>query len=379
MSFLSNLSFQKLFGKKKDTVVGIDLGSSAIKVVQLSKKRGRAVLDTYGALALGPYAGVDIGKATNLPEAKMVEALTDILSEAKISTEIGSVAVPFNSSLMTIVEMPKGSEINLDNMMPLEARKYIPVPISEVSLDWSIISSDEVSFANPDSSSEAKSLSVSKRDKIQVMLVAIHNDVITKFQNIITSASIELEFLEIEIFSTVRSILNLEEEKEPTLILDFGAASTKLYVVERGSVRSSHTINRGSQDVTATITRSLGVPTKEAEILKRTIGLDPEKNQNLYDSIFLTLEYIFVEANRVIREYREKNQKDLSKVILVGGGSSMRGFIEAAASRLKANVSTGDPFSKVDAPAFASEVLRESGPEFATAVGLALRGLSIES
>ncbi|TSC59436.1 MAG: type IV pilus assembly protein PilM, partial [Parcubacteria group bacterium Gr01-1014_107] len=179
-------------------------------------------------------------------------------------------------------------------------------------------------------------------------------------------------------FSTIRSVLNLEQEKEPTMILDFGAASTKLYVVERGSVKSSHTVNRGSQDITTTIARSLRISSKEAEILKRTVGLSSKENRDLYDSIFLILDYIFVESNRVMREFREKNQKDLSKMMLIGGGSSMRGFAEAAAANLQADVSAGDPFSKVEAPAFVSEVLRNSGPEFATAVGLALRGLSIE-
>src|SRR5574343_624676 len=75
MSFLSN------FFKKETSVLGVDVGASAIKVVQIKKKRGRAVLETYGELALGPYANIEVGRATNLPPEKRAEAIKDILRE----------------------------------------------------------------------------------------------------------------------------------------------------------------------------------------------------------------------------------------------------------------------------------------------------------
>src|SRR3989344_7497262 len=135
--------FSNLFGsKKKDkTVIGVDIGSSAIKIVQLSKKKGRAVLDTYGAISLGSYAGEEIGKATNLSQGKLIVALTDILKEAKTTTPNVGMAISFNSSLMTIIELPSASEVHLKEIIPIEAKKYVPVPLSEVSLDWSVIPS----------------------------------------------------------------------------------------------------------------------------------------------------------------------------------------------------------------------------------------------
>lgn len=379
--------FTGLFKKKgSNTVVGIDIGSSAIKVVQLSEKRGKAVLDTYGALALGPYAGVEIGQATNLPADKIISALTEILKESKVSTNASAISIPFNSTLMTVIELPSASERHLKNIIPIEAKKYVPVPISEVSLDWSILPKDQVESESQTTRNKSekenkeggagndKAEEKAVGEKIKVLIVAIHNDVFGKFKQIIAGAGLESDIFEVEIFSTLRAVL--EPTAEPIMIMDVGAASTKLYVVERGNIENSHTINRGSQDITSTIARSLRMPIKEAEIVKRTKGLAFREDKELGGAIFLTLDHIFAETAKVIRNYNVKNNKALNKIILVGGGSSMKGFAEAASANLQVEVLSSDPFSKVEAPVFVSDVLKNTGPEFATAVGVALRYLS---
>jgi Tfp pilus assembly PilM family ATPase len=106
----------------------------------LRKKGGKAVLETYGELALGPYAKAEIGQATNLPTEKIIEALSDLMreKEVNITTNKCGIAIPFSSSLMSLIEMPMLPYKQLASMVPLEARKYIPVPISEVTLALSI-------------------------------------------------------------------------------------------------------------------------------------------------------------------------------------------------------------------------------------------------
>jgi len=99
-------TIQNLLKPKSSNVLGIDISSSSVKVVELTKKQGRASLVTYGELALGPYAGVEIGRATNLPVEKTVEAVKDILRESKVSTKNCGVAIPMSSSLIRLIEMP---------------------------------------------------------------------------------------------------------------------------------------------------------------------------------------------------------------------------------------------------------------------------------
>jgi type IV pilus assembly protein PilM len=354
------------FGKKTQSVLGIDIGSSSIKMVQLSYKNGHPVLETYGELSLGPYAGKGVGESTNLPMEKIIEAISDMLreKEVNISTKYCGVAIPFASSLMAIIDLPAISQKQLAEMVPLEARKYIPVPISEVTLDWSIIPKDK----NNDS------LSTSQNSKLEVLIVALHNDTINSYKNIIEKSNLEASFFEIEIFSTMRSIL--DDAVAPVLLVDMGARSTKLYIVENGILRSSHMVDRGSQKITDELSKSLGISLADAEVLKREKGLLGEINGiPVKDIMTLTLNYIFSEANQVVLAFQKKYNKNVGKVVLVGGGSALKGLVDVAKKSFQTDVLAGDPFSKVVSPAFLEKVLRETGPEFAVSVGAALRRL----
>jgi len=372
-NFFSNL-FSGLFNSQSKSVLGIDIGSSSIKIVQLSRRGCRVILETYGELSLGPYAGKSIGEATNLSAEKIIEAVQNLLKEKEVNatTRICGVAIPFSSSLITVIELPNQSLKQLAEMIPIEARKYIPVPISEVALDWYVIPKDRNPESEPTPNTDRDGKIV--LEKQEVLIVALHNDTITRYHDIVTKSALQATFFEIEIFSTMRSIL--DQELTPVLLIDMGATSTKLYIVERGILRSSHMINSGGQNMTNELSKSLGIPLPEAEILKREKGLLGEINGiEIKNVITVTLDYIFSEANRTVLAYQKKYNKNVSKVILVGGGSALKGVVDVAKGSFQTEVLGGDPFAKVLSPAFLEKVLRETGPEFAVSVGVALRCL----
>ncbi len=366
-------SFSRIFQKEEKSILGIDIGSSAIKIVQLRKKGETAVLETYGELALGPYAGGSVGQATNLPKEKIIEALNDLLKEKEVnvSTKSCALAIPFSSSLMSLIEVPEVGPKELQNLIPIEARKYIPLPMSEVSLDWSLIPKD---FVEIEDNPEGGPVLAKPREKtLDVLLVAIHNAVLQKYDAIVKASGLSATFYEIEIFSTMRAAL--DETIAPVMIFDMGAASTKLYVVERGIVRLSHTINRGSHDITIAIAKSLGLPIDQAEVMKRSVGLTDSGDKDMKDIVHLSLEYIFAEANRVILNFERKYNKNLKKILFVGGGSALKGLATLAQESFETPVEMSDPFSKTETPAFLENVLKDTGPEFAVAIGLGLRKL----
>ena len=206
------------------------------------------ILETYGELSLGPYAGKSIGEATNLSAEKIIEAVQNLLKEKEVNatTRICGVAIPFSSSLITVIELPNQSLKQLAEMIPIEARKYIPVPISEVALDWYVIPKDRNPESEPTPNTDRDGKIV--LEKQEVLIVALHNDTITRYHDIVTKSALQATFFEIEIFSTMRSIL--DQELTPVLLIDMGATSTKLYIVERGILRSSHMINSGGQNMT---------------------------------------------------------------------------------------------------------------------------------
>lgn len=368
-------SFKKLFNvdflsKKDERVVGVDIGSSSIKVVQLARKGGKAVLETYGELALGPYAGLEVGQVTSLPKEKLSEALRDVLREASVTTKTAAVSIPFASSLVSFVQMPPLPAKNLDQAIPLEARKYIPVPIAEVALDWFIVPEGDTPYAPSD---DDKTLS--RGGAMNVLLVAIHNEVLKVYQELARGAGLNVSFFEIEIFSTIRAALG-HTSLAPIAIIDMGASSTKLYIVEYGIVRTSHLINRGGYDMTLALSKTLGMSVVKAESEKRAKGLIGLKNQpDAEDAVKTILEQIFGEARRVVLNYQKRFNKNVPQTLLSGGAALLSGLSEIAAKSLETEVHLIEPFMKTEAPAFLEEILKEVGPEFAVAVGLALRKL----
>lgn len=357
MSFLGNL----LGRKKENSVIGVDVGSSSLKVVQLRRQGGTAVLETYGELALGPYAGAEVGQATNLPASKIAETLADLLREANVTTTSSGVSIPFSRSLLTLVELPRREDAaEQKTVIELEARKYIPVPVSEVQLDW---------FVLPEAIPEG----AEQPQKIKVLLVAVHNDELALLENVVKGANLEASFYEIEIFSTIRSVV--DEPVKPVLVLDIGASATKVYVVERGVVALSHNIPEGGQDVTRTISSAHNMPVKRAEALKKEHGFQIAHDTYTRETIELVFSRIFEEAKRALTQYETAHQKSVAEIILTGGGGVTKELVGYAQSFFSISVKIADPFGKTQAPAFMRPVLEQIGPEFAVAVGLALRKL----
>lgn len=354
-------NFAGAFSRKDgESVFGIDIGTSSIKVVQVAEKKGAAVLETYGEIALGPYGEAEVGQAANPPIEKVSEALTDLLREANVNSKVGGVSIPLSSSLISVISLPTRDEENLAAMIPIEARKFIPVPIGEVTLDWFVISEAEAEFLGP--AGEART-----QNTTDILLVAIHNAALERYQSFVSGANLTPRFFEIEPFSISRSAY--EHGTAPTMVIDLGASGTRVYIIEFGIIDVSHNISRGGQDITRSIAQSKGLTFTEAEKEKRARGIGES------EAGLSTLDYIFAEAKRIFLTYQRKEGKPISNVVLSGGGASLKGLPDIAGKYFDAPISIASPFEKVAAPAFIVDVLKEAGPSFSSAVGLALRAL----
>lgn len=370
-NIFSGLGRIKEASGRDSTAVGIDIGTSAIKVVEIKKKKGHAVLETYGAIALGPYAEIEAGHVTNLPIDKTVAALKEVLKQAGVVGKEPALAVPIQSSLVFTIELP--AQIGADEIaaiVPTEARKYIPVPITEVSIDYFVLPKKEASFEELNLSGPAEVTG----GKITVLIVATQNDAVARARSLMSECGLSASFFEIEIFSSIRA--NFEHELSPVLLIDFGASRTKLSLVEFGMVKNYHTIDRGAADITSSISKSLGISFVEAEKMKKEFGLfgNPAE-KTLADIIRVHTDYIFGETNNMLLNYEKKYGRTVSKIIMTGGGALLKGLREVAADNFRAEIEIGQPFSKIGAPQFLEKVLATMGPEFAVALGLALRKL----
>jgi type IV pilus assembly protein PilM len=339
------------------SVIGIDFGSSSIKVVQVREERGGVLLETYGELQLGPYASVEIGRATNLEPQRLAEALRDIMREASVTTANAGIAIPYVSSFVTVITVPTQNDTQLSAIIPIEARKYVPVPVNQVTLDW---------FVVPQKKGQESS-------RTRILLAAIHNEALSKYKTATGGANVASAFSEIEIFSTIRS--SVARPEDTALIVDMGAATTKLYVVSGGLVQATHSMTVGGQELTQSLAKALELPQEQAEELKRQVGLSATDNPRIERALSLSLERIAVECRRFLDAYERTGAPTVATIILSGGGATLKGIDAYMHNALGRTVVHAEPFLKVGYPAFLEETLKEIGPSFSVAVGVALRRL----
>ena len=365
--FLNKLSFGNGFAlfKKGSQILGIDLGSSSLKIVQLKREGAKTLLETYGEIATGPYTDLPSGKSAHLLDEKIREMVGDLMREANAKAQDSVVLLPLRSSFVKIINLPIISDEELKEAMPFEARKHIPVPINEVVLNWSILPQGEFSKSEDEGF-------VKEKKTQDVLLVAIHRDTIEKYQNIFRSTRLNVRAFEIEIFSYARSILS--KELHPSLLIDFGAESTRFVIVDYSVIRMAHTLDRGSLELTDALSRSLGIEFDRAERLKHDVGLSSRpEHKEIRSVIDPILDNIFSEGVRVLAEYYKRYGRPAKKVYLLGGGSLLSGLQDFCVTKFGMDVELADPFNKVEYPAFLKETLKEIGPTFATALGAALR------
>lgn len=355
----SKFKIGNIFGSSNESVLGIDIGSSSVKAAQLRREKEKAVLETYGELSLGQYANAPIGQAVRLPDDKVIQAIIDLKKEAGIKANVANVSIPLKYSFLTTVNIPNMSNSEIEKAIPYEIKKYIPAPLSEVIFDWQVIQD----FGRNNS-----------EDKIKILIVAIYKDYVEKYKNIVMSAGFKKVGFEIEVFSALRSVVY--KEPAPILIIDLGASKIKMAIIENGVFKGAYDFDKGFQDLTSALSNALNVDFSRAEEMKKEIGLSirPENKEiiEIFDPI---LNYIFYEANGIILEYRKKEDKSIGKVYLTGGGALLHGLNDYVVNKLGVEVEYGNPFMKVEYPAFLESVLREVGPVFANSVGLALLGI----
>lgn len=351
--FISSIS-KRTKGKPKK-VVGIDVGSSSVKVVEVEETEKALTLRTYGELQLGPYADQGLGEAVTLEEAKLTEALVDVIRESSVDSRDGVLSIPLSASFVTVVPVTIKEGETLESKIRVESRKYIPVPLSDITLDWTEI--------NQYGDKEAQ--------VHEVLLAAIQNDAYNRYQSLMSSLKMVSQPSEIEVFSTIRSIFGT---KDKTLaIIDLGAETSKLYITREGSLERIHRVYDGGATCTKRIAHMLNISFEEAENIKRSYDPGDEHARDVYRAYMSSVERAAQEFKRVIDQYEARLGAPLDRVVVTGGAAAFPGVEKHISDLLARNVTKARPFDKVAYPAFMEDRLNEIGISFATALGAALR------
>lgn len=348
--------------KKEDVgqAIGLDIGSSSIKIVQLRREKEKITLDTYGEVEVGPYAGLIAGQTTRLGEDKLIEVIRDLIREAKVTAKDVVISIDPSAAFVSLVKVPKVDDSQLKTMMAFEAKKYIPVPLTEVQMDWWHVP-------------ETSSIKVEER-MMNVVLAAVKNEVLTLYEHIVTKLELTNPDYEMPGYSLMRSTPPLTQAM--VMYVDIGAQFTTLSLVYQNTVLDMHVISRGSQNSTTQLSRALSLSVETAEETKRRFGyLGDSSNTYIKDVMQLSSYPLFGEVARLSLMFERKYNQVIEGIVLVGGGARVPGVLKAYEQTVHIPGRLATPFDQVSIPDFLHEMIAKVGPTYAVAVGCALKKL----
>ena len=353
--------FKNLFKKNPVTqapthVVGIDFGSASVKVVELEQRESMVALKTYGELQLGPYANKELGAIASPTLEQRIEALVDVMREAKVTGESGVLALPLTGSFITIVSIQAEAGEDIASRVPVEARKFIPVPMTEISLDWTELPPFENTPANVR----------------EVLLAAVQNVSNKEMHELLAAVEMASQPTEIEVFSAIRACAI--HDAETTAVIDLGAQTSKLYITHEGMLRKMHRVFAGGAQATSQLANLLTISHEEAENTKRNYTSDGENAAEIKKVVVTTFERSFQEFKRVLVQFEARTGLTIDRVVLTGGSAAFPEIQAYANYMLDYKTERINSFTKVAYPAFLEDTLEHIAPTFTVALGAALRG-----
>jgi len=350
-----------LFGKPKSQL-GVDIGSSNIKIVQLRPKDSKFILETYGSVNTSYQI---VGKDSSGAISEAAQTLKMLMDKAGVTTNKVVASLPNSAVFTSVIEMPKIPESELKNAVEFEAKKYVPLPLSEVALSWSIIEKKRARISRDTNLGNIKS-AVETHNK--VLLTAVPTVVIDNYVRVFQQLNLQPQAFEIEALALIRSLV--AEEDSVTLLIDIGAKNTTINLVDEGYLRFSKNLSIGGDTVTTSIAQSLSVNFARAEQFKKDFGMTGS-GQQIPQIMRPILDIIKNEAQQLMSLFESRGER-IDKVLLSGGGSKLPSLKEYF-SVLGKPVVMAQPWNRVVFSENLRPVIEPLGLNLAVAAGLAMR------
>ncbi len=347
-------------GISKKSMVGLDIGSSSVKAVELQGKSGSFQLVSLGYENLQPDSIVD-GQIMELNNVSNV--IANIFNEHKIATIRVAAGVSGHSVIVKNIVLPQMSEDELQESFSWHAEEHIPFDISDVNLDYQITGNSS--------------------DALHVLLAACKRDKIANLKQAIQLAGKQPAVIDVDAFA-LQNCYELNYQPQPgqiVALLNVGASTTNINILNGTRSVFTRDASVGGNQYTGLLQKELGLTFEQAEGVKRGMALPEGSAPRSIEPILETVSDILaLEIQKTMDFYRataEDGESAVQKILISGGGSKLTGLMEYLAHRFEIPVEVFDPFRqiRVDARSFDPDYMREVVPEMAIAVGLALRGV----
>jgi type IV pilus assembly protein PilM len=369
----------------EQSFLGIDLGAGNIKMVELRNEQGRPRLVTYGVYEVPHSQVVDNDWSKRRPEA--VAALKQVLSQSKSQSKLVVSALPTFAVFSSLISIPPVSAKELPNAIRLEAKKVVPRPIDEMILDWKEIQPEanvagSTGIEGEDDSGLGKITNTKVAQQRKILITAAPKDLVEDYVSIFKEASLRLVSLETEALALSRSLIG--RDPSVLMVVDMGAKSTNLSIIEQGIPVVNRGVNFGGSLVTQAIGKKLGISVEQAEQWKRDMGFIQNRAaispaiKEILDDVLHEIDYLFQLYRRQFTPAASNRAASIEKIVLAGGSCFVPGLPAYLAERLNVPVHIGDPWARIVYPEDLSPLLTEFGPSMAVSVGLAMRHIAMK-
>jgi type IV pilus assembly protein PilM len=344
--------------KKAKPVIGLDISSTSVKLLELSRQGDRYRVETYAVKALPPNAVVE--KNINDQEA-VAEVIKAMVKQSKTKLKHAAVAVAGSAVITKMIDLPAGlSDDAMETQISLEADQYIPFPLEEVAIDFEV---QGVSPRNP--------------EQVEVLLAACRRENVEMRANVLQLSELIPEKVDIEAYSMERAFELISEQLEDqegqvVAIIDIGATMTTLSVLVDGKTVYTREQLFGGKQLTEEIQRRYGLSREEAGLAKKQGGLPDD-----YETEVLApfKEAVVQQVTRSLQFFFSASQyNDVDYIILAGGVASLEGLVGLIEEKLGTQTVVANPFARMSVSSRVNAVaLANDAPSLMIVTGLAMR------
>ncbi len=338
-----------------DSVIGLDIGTHSIKLVEIERRKNEAVLLAAGALPTPPKA---LMTATVEDIESIAFVVKKLWKESGAKTKNVNIALPESQVFTRVIEVPQLSTRELTSAIKWEAEQYIPMPLDQVTVDFSVLRTAAETGTN----------------QMEVLLVASPKALVEKYVTILEYADLTPVAVETEIISVFRSLVSSFGSVRSVMIVSLGAQTTDIAISRNGVLCFTRSISSGGEALSRAVAQAFGFELPQAEQFKKTYGLEKDKLEGkIITAVRPIMDSMIGEMKRAIAFYQEKYKDDQIGVVLLSGGTARTpGMVVYIAENLGIEAQLANPWMGIVRDS-RFKVLDNEGPVFSVAVGLAFR------
>lgn len=335
---------------------GLDIGTTAVRAVQLKGSGASRSLDRYGEVEIAGTVGLSDAKAD---QQKVIQTVQEVIKKAGISTKNVAANLPSHRVFTTVVEMDRMSPQDLAKTIHFQAESFIPTAPAQSKIDWAIIGG---------SAKDAK--------KIEVLLSSVPNEFVEARLALLESIGLNVIAFEPDSMALSRAIIP-SGISTPQMVLDIGSNATDLVIAVAGVPHLTRAIPTGTRAIVRSAVQNLNVEPAQAEQFVFKFGLGKDKLEGqIYNAIIGTVDILMGEIEKSIKFFQSRYPTaKLERIIVTGGASALPEFPLYIANRFGLNVEIGNAWRNVNYPSSSQNELLAISNHFAVAVGLAERSL----